>query len=232
MLTSHRKFTAYFHALVACIFLIITRACATCDSVNGCPTSWVCSVQCKASITNNMTENVGQCGNGRYNQYLDPHPCNKENKQLSTYAGCDYTVCASACADLVVTEKLPYASTQSPQGSIIHCFNSSDATFFTEKDTSTHWASHDEIASDATVAFGCGHESTQTHQGATYSLVGCPWESQTSGPTFNTSSSVVESEFCYGGLDSSRTCPSSDALIITPTRILIFSIFFLCFVFE
>ena len=113
-----------------------------------------------------MTENVGQCGNGRYNQYLDPHPCNKENKQLSTYAGCDYTVCASACAGLVVTEKLPYASTQSPQGSIIHCFNSSEATSFTEQDTSTHWASHDEIASDATVVFGCGHESTQTHQGA------------------------------------------------------------------
>ena len=92
-------------------------------------------------------------------------------------------------------------------GSTIHCFNSSESDSFNDQDTSEH----SQYASDASVAFGCNHSmvSTNTHSGGAYSLVGCYSNGEL---TWDTQSSVVESNFCYGGLnETNNACPKDNS---------------------
>ena len=92
-------------------------------------------------------------------------------------------------------------------GSTIHCFNSSESNSFNDQDT----PEHSQYASDASVAFGCNHSmvSTNTHSGGAYSLVGCYSNGEL---TWDTQSSVVESNFCYGGLnETNNACPKDNS---------------------
>ena len=131
-----------------------------------CPTNWICTVQCKATKDDLTLPNTGKCGSGVYSDYLDDIPCAGGTAGnvdiLKKFAGCDYNVCANACAGLVVTVDLPWKST-TYQGSTYHCFNSSTANSIHANDADLHptytSANHSDLADEASIAYGCSHIS-------------------------------------------------------------------------
>ena len=164
------------------------------------------TAQCKKDINDITSQLVGKCGVGLHSNYLHNTPCSGPYEQLNKYAACDFQVCAEACDGLSVTEDQPWG-TVSYMGSTIHCFNSSESDSFNDQDT----PEHSQYASDASVAFGCNHSmvSTNTHSGGAYSLVGCYSNGEL---TWDTQSSVVESNFCYGGLnETNNACPKDNS---------------------
>lgn len=164
------------------LFLLCLRVTSVLGSMNDAP--WACSVHCADS---------GRCGDGGFYNYLLPEPCStKVDSELSHSAGCDFRVCKEVCSSLQASKQNVVI-----EGNIYNWYKSSERSFASL-----------EVASDATVAFGCGF-SGHAH-GGTF-LFGkddgnggnsC-YEPGVSRPRWNTASGVREEDFCYGGCQNS-----------------------------
>ena len=147
-------------------------------------TPWTCTVHCADG---------GSCGDGEFYDYLLPEPCTtKVDSELSHRAGCDFRVCKEVCSFLQLSKENVVF-----EDNIYNCYKSSERSFDSL-----------EVASDATVAFGCGF-SGHAH-GGTF-LIGkddgnggnsC-YEPGNSTPRWNTASGVRKEDFCYGGCQKS-----------------------------
>jgi len=112
------------------LFLLCLRVTSVLGSMNDAP--WACSVHCADS---------GRCGDGGFYNYLLPEPCStKVDSELSHSAGCDFRVCKEVCSSLQASKQ-----NVAVEGNIYNCYKSSERSFDSL-----------EVASDATVAFGCG----------------------------------------------------------------------------
>jgi len=147
-------------------------------------TPWTYTVHCADG---------GSCGDGEFYDYLLPEPCTtKVDSELSHRAGCDFRVCKEVCSFLQLSKENVVF-----EDNIYNCYKSSERSFDSL-----------EVASDATVAFGCGF-SGHAH-GGTF-LIGkddgnggnsC-YEPGNSTPRWNTASGVRNEDFCYGGCQKS-----------------------------
>ena len=91
-------------------------------------------------------------------------------------------------------------------GSTIHCWNISESGSISNSNVGNDASLAKQKADEATLAMGCGHNSKAGH-GGTYYMSGC--YDSTDSLTWDTQSSVVESNFCYGGCLSNTPPPPS-----------------------